>query len=62
MGADQDNIATVERWTGELAVDAGPWKKGTLLTAWCVANYRLHEGRIAHIEQNDCHEPPVPLV
>ena len=43
----------------ELAIDAGPWQKGTRLTAWCVAHFTLRDGRIAHIEQHDCYEPPV---
>lgn len=53
-------VVTRFRWTGELAVDAGPWQAGTRLAAWCVAHYVLREGRIAHIEQHDCYEPPVP--
>jgi hypothetical protein len=48
------------RWTGELAVGAGPWAAGTRLSAWCVAHYRLAEGRIAEIEQHDCYDEPVP--
>ena len=43
----------------ELAVDAGAWPAGTHLAAWCVAHYRLREGRIASIEQHDCYEQPV---
>ena len=41
-----------------LAVDAGPWRAGTRMAAWCVAHYRLAAGRIAHIEQHDCYEEP----
>jgi hypothetical protein len=67
--SDAANIEVVERflgafdvgqrpsWSGELAIDAGPWPKGTTLSAWCVAHYRLDGGRIAEIEQHDCYDP-----
>ena len=55
-----DTVVTRLLWKGELAIDAGPWEKGTRLTAWCVAHFTLRDGRIAHIEQHDCYEPPVP--
>jgi ketosteroid isomerase-like protein len=55
-----DTVVTRMRWSGELAVDAGPWAAGTRLSAWCVAHYRLRDGRIVTIEQHDCYEPPVP--
>jgi hypothetical protein len=48
------------RWTGELAIDAGAWAAGTVMAAWCVAHYRLAQGRIVHIEQHDCYEQPTP--
>jgi ketosteroid isomerase-like protein len=56
--ADGDTVVTRMRWTGELAVDAGPWSAGTRLAAWCVAHYRVAAERIVHIEQHDCYEPP----
>lgn len=55
-----DVVATRMRWHGELAKDAGPFRAGTKLTAWCVAHYTLRDGRIAHIEQHDCYETPIP--
>jgi ketosteroid isomerase-like protein len=55
--ADGDLVIVRMRWTGELAVDAGPWPSGTVLAAWCVAHYRLHDGLIVEIEQHDCYEP-----
>src|SRR5262245_31332740 len=58
--AYDDTVVTRMRWSGELAIDAGPWPKGTTLRAWCVAHYRLAEGRIAEIEQHDCYEPVTP--
>jgi ketosteroid isomerase-like protein len=59
--AADDTVVTRLRWTGELAVGAGQWPAGTRLAAWCVAHYRLREGRIASIEQHDCYEqPPTP--
>jgi hypothetical protein len=58
--ADGDLVVVRMRWTGELAVDAGPWSRGTLLSAWCVAHYRLRGGRIVEIEQHDCYDAPRP--
>jgi SnoaL-like domain len=59
--AHQNTVVTRMRWTGELAVDAGSWTRGTRLSAWCVAHYRLDEhGRIAEIEQHDCYDAPSP--
>jgi ketosteroid isomerase-like protein len=58
--AHGDVVVTRMRWTGELAVDAGGWATGTCLSAWCVAHYRLEDGRIAEIEQHDCYDPPTP--
>jgi hypothetical protein len=57
---DGDTVVTRMRWTGELAIDAGPWPAGTRMAAWCVAHYRLSEGRIVSIEQHDCYEQPSP--
>jgi ketosteroid isomerase-like protein len=57
--ASGDTVVTRMRWSGELAVDAGPWRAGTRLAAWCVAHYRLAAGRIVHIEQHDCYQQPV---
>ncbi len=54
-----DVVVTRMRWSGELAKDAGPFRAGTQLTAWCVAHYTLRDGRIAHIEQHDCYQTPV---
>jgi ketosteroid isomerase-like protein len=55
--ASGDLVVTRMRWSGELAVDAGPWPKGATLGAWCVAHYRLAGGRIVEIEQHDCYDP-----
>jgi ketosteroid isomerase-like protein len=55
-----DMVVTRFRWSGELAIDAGPWAKGTTLSAWCVAHYRLRDGKIAEIEQHDCYDAPEP--
>src|SRR3954452_13265187 len=35
--AHGDIVVTRMRWSGELAIDAGPWIWGTRLSAWCVA-------------------------
>jgi ketosteroid isomerase-like protein len=53
-----DLVATRFRWSGELAIDAGPWPRGTVLRAWCVGHYRLAGGRIVEIEQHDAYERP----
>jgi SnoaL-like domain len=58
--ADDDTVATRMRWSGELAVAAGPWPAGTRMAAWCVAHYRMVDGRIAEIEQHNCYEAPAP--
>ena len=58
--ASGDTVVTRMRWSGELAVDAGPRPAGTRMAAWCVAHYRLAAGRIVQIEQHDCHEQPSP--
>jgi ketosteroid isomerase-like protein len=50
-----DRVVTRIRWEGELAVAAGSWPAGTRLSAWCVAHYRVVDGRIATIEQHDCY-------
>jgi SnoaL-like domain len=55
-----DRVVLRMRWRGELAVDAGRWKQGTQLRAWCVGHYRLDRGLIAEIEQHDCYDPPAP--
>ncbi len=55
-----DTVVTRFRWSGELAVTAGPLPAGSRLTAWCVAHYVVRDGRIAHIEQHDCYELPAP--
>ena len=58
--ANADVVVTRMRWTGELAIDVGTWPAGTRLSAWCVAHYRLEDGRIAEIEQHDCYDRPPP--
>lgn len=58
--ADGDTVVTRMRWSGELAVDAGPLPAGTRMAAWCVAHYELADGRITRIEQHDCYEQPTP--
>jgi ketosteroid isomerase-like protein len=55
-----DTVVTRMRWRAEIAVDAGPWPAGTQLGAWCVAHYRLADGRITHIEQHDCYDRASP--
>jgi ketosteroid isomerase-like protein len=56
--ANGETVVTRMRWSGEFAVDAGPWRAGTRMEAWCVAHYRLAAGRIVGIEQHDCYAEP----
>jgi ketosteroid isomerase-like protein len=58
--ASGDVVVTRMRWTAEVAIDAGPLPAGTRMSAWCVAHYRVQAGRIVHIEQHDCYDPPQP--
>jgi SnoaL-like domain len=48
--ASGDTVVTRMRSGRELAVAAGAWPTGTRLTAWCVAHYRVVDGRIVRIE------------
>jgi hypothetical protein len=38
--AQDDLVVLRRRWTGELSIDAGAWKQGTLLGAWSVGHRR----------------------
>jgi ketosteroid isomerase-like protein len=59
--ARDEVVVTRMRWSGELAQTAGPWPAGTRLAAWCVAHYKLADGRSVHIEHHDCYQQPTPL-
>jgi ketosteroid isomerase-like protein len=43
-------------WTGELARDAGPLRKGQVLTAHIAQFVETRKGRVARIETYDCYE------
>jgi ketosteroid isomerase-like protein len=44
-------------WTGEIARDAGPFRKGQKLTAHIAQFIEIRGDRIARIETFDCYEP-----
>ena len=44
-------------WTGEIARDIGPFRKGQVLTAHIAQFVETRDGRIARIETYDCYEP-----
>jgi ketosteroid isomerase-like protein len=44
-------------WTGEIARDAGPFRRGQVLTAHVAQFVETRDGRIARIETYDCYEP-----
>jgi hypothetical protein len=61
LASDSDERPTsgARQWflcAEKLAIDAGPWTAGIIFHAWCVAHYKLREGRIAQIEQHDCYQ------
>lgn len=45
------------RWTGEIARDVGPFRKGQVLTAHVAQFIETRDGKIASIETFDCYEP-----
>lgn len=44
-------------WTGVLAQDAGPFRRGQVLTAHIAQFVETRDDRIARIETYDCYEP-----
>ena len=53
-----DDTAIVRlTWTGTVAVDAGPFHAGQVLTAHIAQFVTAREGRISGIETYDCYEP-----
>jgi ketosteroid isomerase-like protein len=52
-----DRVVTRAKWSGTLAIDAGPWPAGTELHAECCMVFTVRDGRIAQQENYDCYEP-----
>jgi ketosteroid isomerase-like protein len=52
--------ATRVRWTGTLAVDAGPLPAGTRMEAHSAMWFTVRDGRIARQENYDCFTAPSP--
>ena len=44
-------------WTGEIARDLGPFRRGQTLTAHIAQFIETRDGRISRIETYDCYEP-----
>ncbi len=55
---EQGSLAILRlTWTGEIARDAGPFRKGQILTAHIAQFIETRDGRVARIETYDCYEP-----
>ncbi len=55
---EQGSLAVLRvTWTGEIARDLGPFRKGQKLTAHIAQFVETREGRVASIETYDCYEP-----
>lgn len=55
---EQGTLAVLRvRWTGEIARDLGPFRKGQKLTAHIAQFIQTREGLVASIETYDCYEP-----
>jgi pimeloyl-ACP methyl ester carboxylesterase len=55
---EQGSLAILRlTWTGEIARDVGPFRKGQVLTAHIAQFIETRDGRVARIETYDCYEP-----
>jgi ketosteroid isomerase-like protein len=57
---DGETVVTRVRWTGTLAVEAGPLPVGTELEAHSSMWFTIRGGRIARQENYDCFTAPSP--
>lgn len=58
-----DRVTSQTTWTGELAVELGPWPAGTRLRAEIAMFFTLRDGKVYRQENFDCYwpvEPPTP--
>jgi ketosteroid isomerase-like protein len=55
---DGETVVTRVRWTGTLAVEAGPLPAGTALEAHSSMWFTVRDGRIARQENYDCFTAP----
>ncbi|MEX0784761.1 MAG: nuclear transport factor 2 family protein [Dehalococcoidia bacterium] len=53
-----DRVISRTTWTGELAVDLGPWPAGTRLRAEIAMFFSLRNGLIYRQENFDCYHVP----
>ena len=56
-----DTVVSRMTWRGRLAIDAGPLKAGSELTAHISQHTTVRDGRIWRTESFDCYEP-LPVV
>lgn len=55
---EQGSLAVMRlTWTGEIARDVGPFRKGQKLTAHIAQFIEVRDGLVAKIETYDCYEP-----
>ncbi|QOR71338.1 nuclear transport factor 2 family protein [Ruania alkalisoli] len=52
-----DEVAVRLTWEGEVAADAGPFRRGQVLTAHIAQFATVRDGRIVRLETFDCYEP-----
>jgi ketosteroid isomerase-like protein len=52
-----DTVVVEAKWSGTLAIDAGPIPKGTVMRARFAQFYEFRDGRIAAMRNYDCFEP-----
>jgi hypothetical protein len=55
-----DHVISRTTWTGEVAVDLGPWPAGTRLRAEIAMFFELRNGLIYRQENFDCYWPVEP--
>ena len=57
MIESQNTVVVETLWTGQMAIDAGPLKKGQLMKAYICMFYEFKEGKIHRVRNYDCFEP-----
>jgi ketosteroid isomerase-like protein len=55
-----DRVVSRTTWTGELAVDLGPWHARTKLRAEIAMFFTLRDGKVYRQENFDCYWPVEP--
>src|SRR5262245_38852338 len=55
--ATGNSVAVEGRWTGTVAVDAGPFKAGTTIRARFAQVFDFRDGKVVAIRNYDCFDP-----